>query len=481
MKKFILFSVLILLIMQGFAQPSKRTSAWNYLRYNELEKAKKAIDEASQHEQTKEDAKTWYYRGQVYFRLDTNSSFSSVHENPLKESLASFEKCLKLDAKKKYAREVKGYLANIGLKFFNRGVKDYNKAVKGKENQYYASALEQFESYIKVIHLMGNLAYVLENHLKKNGIEPSTVYLYAGYSARVAGAREKAEKYFMHLLNEKYDDPVVYKNLAEIQMLKGDTAQALNILDIGKGIVSNTRSLRMKELKIYKDAGRVDELIEKLNEAIESEPGNITLYLVLAQTYDQLRKKKKAIQTYKEALKVNPQDFNVNYNLGVLYYNIGVDTIKASQGIKNDYKKVGRMQEKAKSYFKKALPYLEKAFNRSCKDPNVFKTLQVIYGRLAMNSKVDALEKRYQNKKITVSIQGTSGAQANITIEHSGTTQNYKNMDLPWSDQFCLSGKNLNINVEVTSEGGGKTLIQVIKGSEVLKKSSKKSLSYSLD
>ncbi|MDZ7774162.1 MAG: hypothetical protein U5L09_00425 [Bacteroidales bacterium] len=51
------------------AQNHKVVSAYNYLRKGQLDKAMEAIEPATEHKKTENDAKTWYYRGNVYLSL----------------------------------------------------------------------------------------------------------------------------------------------------------------------------------------------------------------------------------------------------------------------------------------------------------------------------------------------------------------------------------------------------------------------------
>ena len=54
MRTLILTVLMSSLFLGGFAQKSKITSAFNHLKWQELDKAKEAIDLASEHEDTKD-------------------------------------------------------------------------------------------------------------------------------------------------------------------------------------------------------------------------------------------------------------------------------------------------------------------------------------------------------------------------------------------------------------------------------------------
>ena len=84
MKKQIITIVAIIITTITFAQNSKVVSAYNYLKYDELDNAKEAIDAASTNASTVNKAKTWYYKGKVYQRLfeSDNEKFKTLHDNP---------------------------------------------------------------------------------------------------------------------------------------------------------------------------------------------------------------------------------------------------------------------------------------------------------------------------------------------------------------------------------------------------------------
>ncbi|MCX6350548.1 MAG: retroviral-like aspartic protease family protein [Bacteroidetes bacterium] len=69
LNKLIIAAIATTLATGVFAQSSKVTSAWNYWRYKELDKAQKSIDEAVKHESTMNEAKTWHYRGKIYYDI----------------------------------------------------------------------------------------------------------------------------------------------------------------------------------------------------------------------------------------------------------------------------------------------------------------------------------------------------------------------------------------------------------------------------
>src|SRR5690606_25630394 len=92
-----LFFVLLLVCFTATAQKQKKPNlnkALNAWRDGNLAEAKQIIDDATTYEKTKDDGKTWYYRGLIYASIDTtsNEEHKSLAENPLQVAVESFAK-----------------------------------------------------------------------------------------------------------------------------------------------------------------------------------------------------------------------------------------------------------------------------------------------------------------------------------------------------------------------------------------------------
>ena len=90
--------------------------------------------------------------------------------------------------------------------------------------------------------------------------------------------------------------------------------------------------------------------------------------IMLAQIYKQLYHNdensthfiQKAIDSYQCVLSIDENNYNANKNLGILYHNLGVETIMKELPVDADLEVVIVMEEKAVNYFTKSLPYLKK-------------------------------------------------------------------------------------------------------------------------
>ena len=84
----------------------------------------------------------------------------------------------------------------------------------------------------------------------------------------------------------------------------------------------------------------------------------------------------KIIELYLEVLHIDSNNVSGNYNLAIHYYNQGVQMIE-SMDYEDDFEKLFLIQEQVLELFKKALPYMLKAYEL---DPNRKATLQGLTG-----------------------------------------------------------------------------------------------------
>jgi tetratricopeptide (TPR) repeat protein len=98
------------------------------------------------------------------------------------------------------------------------------------------------------------------------------------------------------------------------------------------------------------------------------------------------------LANYDKALKVDPNNYDVNYNLGVIAFNEAVILNKkvGDMGM-DEYKKDGKAAEATRDdKFKEALKYFEKAYSLK-KEEDVKENLKQLYRVLKMEDKLKEL------------------------------------------------------------------------------------------
>lgn len=113
---------------------------------------------------------------------------------------------------------------------------------------------------------------------------------------------------------------------------------------------------------------------------------------------DSLIKEQKFIEVknlYQEVLKIDPNNFSANYNLGILYYNKAVNIINNLDYEINLYSLI-EIQDKCVEIFKKSLPYMEKALELQPNRVDALRGLQGIYLSLNEFDKYNAISARLE-------------------------------------------------------------------------------------
>lgn len=81
---------------------------------------------------------------------------------------------------------------------------------------------------------------------------------------------------------------------------------------------------------------------------------------------------------YLDVLKNNPRDYDANYHLGLVYYNQAVDVINTYDGFVT-IEQLQEIEDQTNDLFKKALPYMDTAFEQNSSNVNVIEALGGIH------------------------------------------------------------------------------------------------------
>ena len=102
--------------------------------------------------------------------------------------------------------------------------------------------------------------------------------------------------------------------------------------------------------------------------------------------------KESALNFYKKSLDLDPNNYDVNFNLGVMSFNEAVEIKKKVDLLDMAaYKTEGKkIEEQADKKFREALPYFEKAYSIKQED-DLKSSLRSLYQILKMEDKLKAL------------------------------------------------------------------------------------------
>lgn len=381
-QKIMLSSLLLILIsFSSIAQKFQVVSAFNYLKNNELNEAKAAINEAANNAQTMTMAKTWVYRGQIYYAIALDTTDKYNEPDALTISLESFKKGGELDTKKEYQQEIIQGIEGISFLNFNRGVIPYN--VKD-----YEKALKHFSAVSD--------AYEFLNTKYNLGIVDTTAMFYGAYAATGCKKYDVAQTMYNKLLNNNFKKPEIYQGLEVVALAAKDTAAALKYISQGRSLFPDNNQLMFDELNIYLAQNKTQEVMNKLNEAVTKNPTSVELNYVLGNKYDaNMKDTANAIKYYMAAIRLKPDFFDALYSAGAMYYNQAVNINDQMNKLPFDaagQKKYDQLQIVRDKLFKRSLPYFENAYQADPSDKDTNSALKEIYTRLKYDDRLSNLK-----------------------------------------------------------------------------------------
>ncbi len=403
-------ALIIILISLGainlHAQKNEVTNAWSALNsYNKekdvdyLMRAKTAIDKATVNPDTKDDAKTWLYRGQIYlafYQKDFNEkmashkditdpgkksslSYTEASTANLTEASTAFLRSKALDSKKVYDAEWAKGLGDCYFYLQNAGISRFNQ-------KQYAEAFPLFES----------AADVVASDRKFDTLNTSNAAACA-YNAKMY---DKAAANYKKLTDAGYGKGNTWMMLGRVYEDSGDTAKYFSCISDGLKKYPNDADLLTEDVNIKMSHGQATAAIDELNALVAQRPNDAQLNFVVGNVYDRMANPvgadskpapkpknyeellNKAVEYYKKALELDPKNFDANYNIGVLYYNQSVEYYNRSQESIADAAKYKDLWEKP---LPDAAKYLEAAHALEPKDLTVLGALKAVYGQLSDN------------------------------------------------------------------------------------------------
>lgn len=366
-----------------YAQKGKVTSAINYEATNDLDAAKEAIDLAMKDVKSNTWPKTFIVAAKVYSSLDRAGKV----ENGYEQAVDFYKKAIELDAigdekgkgKNKFSKEIKLALTMFTNDLTNSAIDNFNK-------EDFAGALFDFESILWA-NQFDNAAY--------NEAADSVFIWNAALGAYNAKNWPKSELYLGKSIDLKYPGADAVLLLNNVFTETQDKDKQVENLKKGLSIYPENQSILTTLIQFYITEQKNAEALEYLNSAIEKDAKNPSFYYARGVLYEPTDKTK-SIENYEKSLEIDPQFFNSLYNLGVIYYNIGVEASNKANDL-TDYKQFEKAKADADVIFKQSLPYMEKAAQIQPNEPAVLESLKSLYYRFEMMDKYNEVKTKLEN------------------------------------------------------------------------------------
>lgn len=353
------------------------------------------LDTASQ-----SDWKVWHTKGQIFNEfignevkmkiLNPNYAIKNVGSGI--EAFEAFKKAIMLADKPKFKEECLKLMLETENHLNNVAAYEF-------QDKNYQSAFDNFSRTIEAYDLFKSNNQEKDSRLFDPKIR-NEQKLYTGYSAFYGEKKQNALKYFKDLADDNTDQPFVYEALYSINAEMNNSVDAIKYLTEGRTKFPDDTGLLYAEINYYIKEGKLSELIDKLQKAIEVDPKNVSVYTTLGSVYDQLNTKafeagdtatmrshfENALKYFNKALELEPNNFDAVYSIGALYYNSAANYTKEINKYANDFsaagtKKYNELRGKMLELFGAAKPYFEKAYSLNEKDLGVLQALSEIFAR----------------------------------------------------------------------------------------------------
>lgn len=341
--------------------------------------AKEFIDLAAAHPDTKESAKTQYYKGEVYLGIislamvsDDASLKEMVTAELKQESVDAFKKSYSLD--KKYQSDVTDAIYRARVVFDKAANAAYTAGEFKKAAKFYEWQAKYSDA---------------ENKLDSNAVFYSSV------------CYEKAEDYanaakgYLTLAKAGYKGAVSYNLASGAYRKSGDIEKAKDIIAEGRKLYPNDRDLLLELVNINIDANNPAGAEAALAQAIAADPNNKQLFYTIGTIYIEMKENEKAEKSLNKALEIDPEYVDALYQLGAHLVSWAGDLKAEANGLKlGDYKYDVLLSQSNETY-KRAVAPLEKYIAKFPKDKAVLNILFQLHRSLGNNDKAVEYKARY--------------------------------------------------------------------------------------
>jgi tetratricopeptide (TPR) repeat protein len=403
-----------LMTIGTFAQKAELKAAEKAIKKSEFAAALTAVNSLDAMEATMEakyKAKYYYLKGQA---LSGQDSYS--------ESADAFNKLFAYEieiGKDKYTKLAQPMLNSMIEKISNKAAKLYNddKDYKGASENFYltyslypadtttlynaaisASLAKEYDVALGFYNELKTIGYtgVLTQYLAVNKETNETENL-GGKGQRDLMVKTGG---YINPTDETTESKQIeiIKNIGYILVSQGKTEEA--IIAIKEARKSNPKDLNLllNEADLYVKLEQMDKFGDLMEEAIKLDPMNPTLFFNLGVVNQNQKKTDEALRYYKKAIELKPDYADAYMNLSAAILSGQLAIVEEMNKNLSNFKKYDELEAKQKALYKKALPFLEKADGIK-RTLETVRSLLNIYDILEMTDKADALRPVYKEMR----------------------------------------------------------------------------------
>lgn len=362
-----LIFLLILIPFLSSGQDNNVVSAYAEMQEGKLLEAKEYIDKAILHEQTKDQAKTWYYRGMIYQNMAIakgDSEYTSIPNTAL-IAAQSFQKARTFDVSRIDSEDLEKRCLLSAKTLYEEAVNLY------LQNDYQQS-IESFSLSLEI--------------KEEFGITDSSATFNIAVMYQKMDELDQAKQAFQKCININYHSVLAYQSIISIHQEQGDYPSALNVANEAINKFPDNYKLMITKINILGIIGNNNEALDLINSVITEQTENPKLYFIRGIIYTELEQVEKSEADYLKALELNPQYLDAQFNLGALYFNLAASKYNAASDVQAT-QKYEKLKKETDDLFTKAMTFLEAAHELAPSESSIMQSLLQIYEILNLTDK----------------------------------------------------------------------------------------------
>ncbi len=418
MRKQLLLLTAFLIALNLMAQKEEIKTAEKELKVQNFPAAIAALEQADASIAITDDktkAKFYFLKGQAYYGDGTNLDNYSKSGIALNEAIKLEEKTKSF----KYTADANAMLLKMIEKAVEKGsadyeAKDFGNAAKNFNLVYTLSPRDT--SYLDNAALA---LYFAKDH--KKSIEVYQELLNMGYTgiSTVYKGTSKVNGQDLYFGSKKEMDQQVkigiienpqvivqesrksniYKNIVLNYLAMDNPKGALEAVSKARQQYPTDYNLLIDEANIYFTLGDNTKFKEKLEEAVKINPADPSLFYNIGVLTMEQKKSEEAIKFFEKAIELRPDYSEAHNNIGAAILERNIPIVEEMNKSLNNFKKYDQLRVQQLKIYRDALPYYEKSHELNKTNISTMQTLMGIYENLEMSDQQKKLKALYDSLK----------------------------------------------------------------------------------
>lgn len=379
MKRFIFSGLFLLIVLVSFAQSPSLTKAYNFFYDKEFVQAKNMIDLCATDAKLSQKANTWLYKGNIYFYL-ANEEYEKRRESETyivqypDASLEAYNAFIKVKEMNKNTEAYGMFSPDEALGKIYPLMLFYGvNLLTANDSKDVLKAQEVIEKAVGCYEMFTPPAFPMNGEL----------YYYCALTYEMSNNFEKASYYYEKAIHDNSTNLNVYLRLIDNYKKQNEPKKVIDVINVGNKNFQNESAFYVAEIDYYYmigDSATAKKMLQTIPESIYS---NADVMVNLANLFINDKNYQKALDLLNKSNKISPNNFVINYNLGVCYYYLSEEKFNLAneENLKGNVQQYQSLQSESQNYLNHAQSCFEFVLKSEPNDLNILKTLKSIYIR----------------------------------------------------------------------------------------------------